>query len=118
MKITFELNSIDELGALREWLNTTSGKVESPMVGVIPIEALSLTVRSENCLKEENIRTIANLVTWSAHDLLKTPRLGCKSLKEIDDALKRAGLALADNDKATRETTPYEATKEPLWPLV
>lgn len=51
------------------------------------IDDLELTVRSENCLRAENILTIGQLVTKTENDLLKTPNLGRKSLKEIKDEL-------------------------------
>ena len=51
------------------------------------IEELDLTVRSLNCLSAENIKTIAQLVSKTENDLLKTPNLGRKSLKEINDEL-------------------------------
>jgi DNA-directed RNA polymerase subunit alpha len=51
------------------------------------IDELELTVRSENCLRAENILTIGQLVTKTENDLLKAPNLGRKSLKEIKDEL-------------------------------
>lgn len=51
------------------------------------IDALELTVRSFNCLASENIYTIGELVTKTENDLLKTPNLGRKSLKEIKEEL-------------------------------
>jgi DNA-directed RNA polymerase alpha subunit len=51
------------------------------------IDDLELTVRSHNCLTAENIKTIGQLVTKTENDLLKTPNLGRKSLKEIKEEL-------------------------------
>jgi DNA-directed RNA polymerase alpha subunit len=51
------------------------------------IDDLELTVRSHNCLSAENIKTIGQLVTKTENDLLKTPNLGRKSLKEIKEEL-------------------------------
>jgi DNA-directed RNA polymerase alpha subunit len=51
------------------------------------IEELDLTVRSLNCLSAENIKTIAQLIAKTENELLKTPNLGRKSLKEINDEL-------------------------------
>ena len=59
-----------------------------------PIEDLELTFRSQNCLKAENINTIAELLMQSENTLLKTPKLGRKSLNEIKAALALHGLAL------------------------
>jgi DNA-directed RNA polymerase subunit alpha len=51
------------------------------------IDDLELTVRSHNCLTAENIKTVGQLVTKTENDLLKTPNLGRKSLKEIKEEL-------------------------------
>jgi DNA-directed RNA polymerase subunit alpha len=51
------------------------------------IDELDLTVRSINCLTSENIKTIGQLVSVTEHELLRTPNLGRKSLKEIKDEL-------------------------------
>jgi DNA-directed RNA polymerase alpha subunit len=51
------------------------------------IDELELTVRSHNCLTAENIKTIGHLVVKTENDLLKTPNLGRKSLKEIKEEL-------------------------------
>lgn len=59
-----------------------------------PVEDLELTVRAANCLKAENINTIADLVQRSESDLLKTPNLGKKSLTEIKNVLVGRGLRL------------------------
>lgn len=52
-----------------------------------PIDDLELTVRSHNCLTSENIKTIGQLIANTEHELLRTPNLGRKSLKEIKDEL-------------------------------
>lgn len=59
-----------------------------------PISDLDLTVRSENCLKAENISLIGDLIQRSETDLLKTPNLGRKSLNEIKEVLAARGLTL------------------------
>lgn len=58
------------------------------------IDDLELSVRSNNCLKSENIFLISDLVQRSEKDLLKTPNLGKKSLTEIKDVLAAKGLSL------------------------
>jgi DNA-directed RNA polymerase alpha subunit len=58
------------------------------------IEALKLTVRSEHCLKAEEIYTITQLTGCTEQRLLKTPNLGRKSLKEIIERLDERGLKL------------------------
>ena len=58
------------------------------------IELLSMTCRTENCLKSAQIRTISDLVANTANDLMKIPNLGRKSLKEIIEELAQRGLKL------------------------
>ena len=58
------------------------------------VEELELSVRSYNCLKNANIRTIRELVTKSEAEMLKTKNFGRKSLSEIKDILASMGLSL------------------------
>lgn len=58
------------------------------------VDELELTVRSANCLKAENIFTIADLVQKEESELLRTPNLGKKSLNEIKTVLLAHGLSL------------------------
>lgn len=58
------------------------------------VEELELSVRSANCLKNENINYIGDLVQKSENDMLKTPNFGRKSLNEIKDVLSQMGIGL------------------------
>ncbi len=58
------------------------------------VEELELSVRSYNCLKNANIRTIRELVQKSEGEMLKTKNFGRKSLNEIKDILSTMGLSL------------------------
>ncbi|MDO8794190.1 MAG: DNA-directed RNA polymerase subunit alpha [Vicinamibacterales bacterium] len=58
------------------------------------VEELELSVRSYNCLKNANIRTIRELVQKSEAEMLKTKNFGRKSLNEIKDILLGMGLSL------------------------
>ena len=60
----------------------------------LPISELELSVRSSNCLKDANIKTIADLVKKSEPELLGFRNFGKKSLTEIGDLLKAMGLSL------------------------
>ena len=62
-----------------------------------PIDELELTVRSLKSLKAENIRSIRDLIQRTENELLKTPRLGSKSLEEIKEVLALRGLSLRSN---------------------
>lgn len=67
-----------------------------PRLAVL-IEDSEFTVRTINCLRAENIRTIADLVKWSPSELLKTPNLGKKSLREIQEVLQKSGLEMRND---------------------
>jgi DNA-directed RNA polymerase subunit alpha len=56
------------------------------------VEELELSVRSSNCLKAANIKTIGDLVTKSEGEMLKYRNFGRKSLKEIADILQSMSL--------------------------
>src|SRR5918996_1036663 len=58
------------------------------------VEELELSVRSYNCLKNANIRTIRELVQKSEGEMLKTKNFGRKSLNEIKEILQTMGLGL------------------------
>jgi len=58
------------------------------------VDELELSVRSYNCLKNANIRTIAELVSKTEPEMLKTKNFGRKSLNEIKEILGRMGLHL------------------------
>jgi DNA-directed RNA polymerase subunit alpha len=57
------------------------------------VEELELSVRSANCLKNENILYIGDLVQKTEGEMLKTPNFGRKSLNEIKEVLSQMGLA-------------------------
>jgi DNA-directed RNA polymerase subunit alpha len=58
------------------------------------VDELELSVRSYNCLKNANIRTIGELVTRTEAEMLKTKNFGRKSLNEIKEILNSMGLSL------------------------
>ncbi len=58
------------------------------------VEELELSVRSSNCLKNANIKTIVDLVTKSEVDMLKYRNFGRKSLNEIKEVLSEMGMGL------------------------
>jgi len=60
----------------------------------LPISELELSVRSSNCLKDANIKTIGDLVRRQEPELLEFRNFGKKSLTEIQDILKAMGLNL------------------------
>jgi DNA-directed RNA polymerase subunit alpha len=58
------------------------------------VDELELSVRSYNCLKNANIRTIGELVQKTETEMLKTKNFGRKSLNEIKEILGGMGLSL------------------------
>ena len=58
------------------------------------VDELELSVRSANCLKNDNIVYIGDLVMKSENDMLRTPNFGRKSLNEIKEVLTQMGLYL------------------------
>jgi DNA-directed RNA polymerase subunit alpha len=58
------------------------------------VEELELSVRSYNCLKNANIRTIRELVQKTESEMLRTKNFGRKSLNEIKEILTSMGLSL------------------------
>ena len=58
------------------------------------VDELELSVRSYNCLKNADIKTIAELVQKTEPEMLKTKNFGRKSLNEIKEILGRMGLHL------------------------
>ncbi len=58
------------------------------------VDELELSVRSANCLKNDNIVYIGDLVQKSEQEMLRTPNFGRKSLNEIKEVLSSMGLVL------------------------
>jgi len=58
------------------------------------VDELELSVRSANCLKNDNIVYIGDLVQKTEAEMLRTPNFGRKSLNEIKDVLNQMGLQL------------------------
>jgi DNA-directed RNA polymerase subunit alpha len=81
------------------------------------VDELELSVRSQNCLKNDNIIYIGDLVRKTEGEMLKTPNFGRKSLNEIKDLLGsmnlRFGMEVADwppeniEELAKRFEDPY-----------
>jgi len=85
---------------LEEAAEMQDGQSEQPRPGVLnenldkSVEELELSVRSYNCLKNANIRTIRELVQKTEAEMLKTKNFGRKSLNEIKEILHSMGLSL------------------------
>ncbi|MDH5477300.1 MAG: DNA-directed RNA polymerase subunit alpha [Nitrospinota bacterium] len=67
------------------------------------VDELELSVRSFNCLKNANIKSIFELVKKTDQDMLKTRNFGRKSLNEIKEILEEMGLSLGMNVENYRD---------------
>jgi DNA-directed RNA polymerase subunit alpha len=85
---------------LEETAEMQEAQSEQPRAGALnenldkSVEELELSVRSYNCLKNANIRTIRELVQKTEAEMLKTKNFGRKSLNEIKEILHSMGLSL------------------------
>lgn len=78
-----------------------------------PVEELELSVRSSNCLKNANIRTIGDLTRKTEDEIAKTRNFGKKSLLEIKEKLSEWNLALGMTDYSILKTAKkLESSKE------
>lgn len=78
-----------------------------------PVEELELSVRSSNCLKNADIKTIGELTCKTEDDITKTRNFGKKSLLEIKEKLKEWNLGLGITDlKTLKNATPKVSRKE------
>jgi len=82
-----------------------------------PVEELELSVRSSNCLKNANIKTIGELTRKTEDDIARTRNFGKKSLQEIKEKLKEWNLSLGITDlnvlkNAARMETKTKETED------
>jgi DNA-directed RNA polymerase subunit alpha len=82
-----------------------------------PVEELELSVRSSNCLRNANIRTIGDLTKRTEEEITKTRNFGKKSLQEIREKLQTRGLDLGMKDysavkKLLKKQSAGEAEQE------
>ncbi len=79
------------------------------------VEELELSVRSGNCLRRANIKTLGDLVSRSEAEMLKYRNFGKQSLREITEILNGMGLHLGmdlnnmSSGAAPEESEPVEA---------
>jgi DNA-directed RNA polymerase subunit alpha len=91
----------DQLDVFINFEETKAKKVEEtrPELPFNPallkrVEELELSVRSANCLKNDNIIYIGDLIQKTEAEMLRTPNFGRKSLNEIKEVLAQMGLHL------------------------
>jgi len=78
----------------------------------IPVTDFELSVRSRNCLKKMNIRTLGELIRHTEQELLSYKNFGETSLQEIKDMLASKGLYLgmAVDEREQKQVTPAPAS--------
>lgn len=71
---------------------------------LMPVDELDLSVRSQNCLRSANIKTIADLVSKNEGEMLHYRNFGRKSLAELGELIENFGLNFGmDVDKYLKE---------------
>jgi DNA-directed RNA polymerase subunit alpha len=91
----------DQLGVFVNFEEPSAGKADSfddglefnPLL-LKKVDELELSVRSANCLKNDNIVYIGDLIQKTEAEMLRTPNFGRKSLNEIKEVLSGMGLHL------------------------
>ena len=91
-QFTIFINFDEEEGSEEDALDERDELVRSLME--TPVEELELSVRSSNCLRNANIRTIGDLVARTEEEIAKTRNFGKKSLDEIKSKLAERNLRL------------------------
>jgi DNA-directed RNA polymerase subunit alpha len=76
------------------------------------VNELELSVRAANCLKNANIKTIADLVQKTEADMLRTKNFGKKSLNEIKEILQEMGLSLGMKLDHAQASGPSDKREE------
>ena len=79
-----------------------------PKALLLKVEVLELSVRSANCLKNDKITYLGDLVQRSEQEMLRTPNFGRKSLNEIKQILKEKDLELGKKYEGWAELTAEE----------
>jgi len=70
----------------------------------IPIRDLEFSVRSRNCLKRANIKTLGQLTQMTAEELLSIKNFGRKSLNEIREKLRQFNLTLKGEEDTLKDS--------------
>ena len=85
----------------------------------LPLDDLNLTIRASNCLRSANIRTMRELLTYTAKELRENKMFGQKSILEIEEVLKNIGLSLRDGKTMKLELVKQiDPITEEVWYVV
>src|SRR5207244_10011545 len=80
----------------------------------IPVTDFELSVRSRNCLKKMNIRTLGDLTRVTEQQLLSSKNFGETSLNEIKEMMGTKGLSLG---QSLEEGAHHEMRYRPQQPM-
>ena len=110
-QFTIFINFDEEEGSDEDGFDERDELVRSLME--TPVEELELSVRSSNCLRNANIRTIGDLVARTEDEIAKTRNFGKKSLDEIKSKLAERNLRLGIGtiEELKTEFSGQEATE-------
>jgi len=87
---TFALFKITDTISTSDLTTTTPAQDnKNEHLDTVFIEELELSVRAYNCLKRANVHTLADLLQYSAEDLLEFKNFGQKSADEVCESLKK-----------------------------
>ena len=75
----------------------------------LSLAEIGLSVRTTNCLDDQGVSTVEELLKRSREDLLNIPNFGEKTLEEVLDALERLGFVRAERRKSACGYAPDEA---------
>jgi DNA-directed RNA polymerase subunit alpha len=93
MDIYSRLGAVEEI----EEPAKTADEPEEESILDASIDSLELSIRSMNCLKNANIRTLRDLVSRSEKQMVEIRNFGEKSLKEVREKLEALGLGFGMN---------------------
>ncbi len=93
MEIYSRLSTFEAMETLPE----AEAEPEEESVLDSSIDSLELSIRSMNCLKNANIRTLRDLVARGEKEMVEIRNFGEKSLKEVRDKLEVLGLGFGMN---------------------
>ena len=88
----FGVSKLSEQSGIEERMSMATPNFDSNLLK--KVDELELSVRSANCLKNDNIVYIGDLIQKTESEMLRTPNFGRKSLNEIKEVLGRLNLEL------------------------
>ena len=100
-----------DLAYRRDWVMEKPGLPVQSEEYNTPIEQLSLSVRTFNCLKRAGITKVGELLEYSDEELLKIKNLGQKALEEVHSQLKEMGF-VSEEGSPGEEATLQEGEEE------